>query len=71
MVLIKQTPKLKVNNQLCMLIQTFDEEMGIEQLTKQKIVKMQFIYGLHKSILDNNAHTHMQHKKTYALQKGK
>jgi hypothetical protein len=54
-----------------MLIQTFDEEMGIEQLTKQKIVKMQFIYGLHKSILDNNAHTHMQHKKTYALQKGK
>jgi len=57
MVLIEQTPKLKANNQLCMLIQTFDEEMGIKQLIEQKITKMQFIYGLHKSILDNNAHT--------------
>jgi hypothetical protein len=54
-----------------MLTQTFDEEMGIKQLTEQKITKMQFIYGLHKSILDNNARTWMQHKKTYALQKGK
>jgi len=59
MVLTEQIPKLKVNNQLCTLIQTFDEERGIKQLTEQNITKMQFIYGLHKSILDNNAHTHM------------
>jgi hypothetical protein len=49
------TPRLKTNNQLCTLIETFDEEMNIEQLTEQMISKMQFIYELHKFILNNNA----------------
>jgi hypothetical protein len=40
-----------------MLTWTFDEEMNIKQLTEQKIAKMHLIYGLHKSILDNNAQT--------------
>jgi hypothetical protein len=60
MVLIGHTPRIKVNNKLCMLIQTFDEEMNVEQLTKQMISKMQLISELHKSILSNNAHAQVQ-----------
>jgi hypothetical protein len=56
MVLTKHTPKLKANNQLCMLTQTLDENMNINQLTIQMILKTQLIYELHKSILNNNAH---------------
>jgi hypothetical protein len=40
MVLIGCTLKLKVDDQLCMLIQTFDEEMNVEQLIEQMITKM-------------------------------
>jgi hypothetical protein len=40
MVLIGHTLKLKVDDQLCMLIQTFDEEMNVEQLIEQMITKM-------------------------------
>jgi hypothetical protein len=40
MVLVGRTPRLKVDDQLCMLTQTFDEEMNVEQLPKQMISKM-------------------------------
>jgi hypothetical protein len=38
-----------------MLTQTFDEDMNVEQLTKQIIAKMQLISKLHMLILCNNA----------------
>jgi len=37
MVLTGCIPGLKVDNQVCMLTKTFDEEMNFEQLTKQMI----------------------------------
>ncbi len=55
MLLIGWTPRLKANNQFCMLTQTFDEDMNVEQLTKQIIAKMQLISNLHMLILCNNA----------------
>jgi hypothetical protein len=55
MVLIGHTHRLKANNQFCMLTQTLDEDMNINQLTIQMISKTQLIYELHKSILSNNA----------------
>ncbi len=39
-VLIGRTPRLKVDDQLCMLTQTFDEEMNVEQSIEQMISKM-------------------------------
>jgi len=39
MVLIKHIPRLKADNQLCMLTQTFNEDMNFRQLTKQMISK--------------------------------
>lgn len=54
MVLIGRILRLKVNNFLSGLTQTFDEELGVEQFTKQMIVKMELIAKLHKTILGNN-----------------
>jgi hypothetical protein len=36
------------------LTQTFDEELGVEQLIEQMIVKMELIAKLHKAVLGNN-----------------
>lgn len=55
MVLIGHTHRLKANNQFCMLTQTLDEDMNIDQLIIQMILKTQLIYELHKSKLSNNA----------------
>ncbi len=54
MVLIGRILRLKVSNFLSGLTQTFDEELGVEQFTKQMIVKMELIAKLHKTILGNN-----------------
>lgn len=39
MVLTKHIPRLKTDNQFCMLTQTFNEDINFRQLTKQMISK--------------------------------
>jgi hypothetical protein len=55
MVLTGHTPRFQVDNQLCMLTSTFDEEMNFEQLAKQMISESAFIFELQKLVLSNNA----------------
>jgi hypothetical protein len=54
MVFIERTLRLKADNFLSELTQTFDEELGVEQFTKQMIVKMELITKLHETVLGNN-----------------
>ncbi len=54
LVLIGHILRLKVDNFLNGLTQTFDEELGVEQLVEQMIVKMELITKLHKCFLGNN-----------------
>jgi hypothetical protein len=54
MVFIERTLRLKVDNFLSELTQTFDEELGVEQFIEQMIVKMELITKLHKAVLGNN-----------------
>jgi hypothetical protein len=51
MVLIGRTPKLKADNYLSMLTHTFDEDLNVDKLTNQVIVKLQLISELHKLVL--------------------
>jgi hypothetical protein len=51
MVLIGCTPKLKANNYLSMLTHTFDEDLSVDKLTNQVIVKLHLIFELQKSML--------------------
>ncbi len=54
MVLIGHILRLKADNFMSGLTQTFDEELGIEQLIEQMSVKMELITKLHNAILGNN-----------------
>ncbi len=51
MVFIGRTFELKANNYLNMLTRTFDEDLSVDKLTFQMIVKLQLISKLHKSML--------------------
>jgi hypothetical protein len=51
MVFIGCTRKLKTNNYLNMFTHTFDEDLNVDKLTNQMIVKLQLIFELHKSML--------------------
>jgi len=51
MVFIGCTPRLKADNYLSMFTHTFDEDLNVNKLNNQVIVKLQLISELHKLVL--------------------
>jgi len=54
MIFISHTPKLKADNHLSMLVDTFNEELSFEHMVEQMIAKMELVVRLHKAVLGNN-----------------
>jgi hypothetical protein len=54
MIFTGHTPKLKADNHLNMLVDTFDEQLNFEQMVEQMIAKMELIVRLCKAVLRNN-----------------
>ncbi len=54
MILTSHTPKLKADNHLSMLVDTFNEELNFEHMVEQMIAKMELVVRLHKVVLGNN-----------------
>ncbi len=54
MIFTNYNPKLKVDNHLSMLVDTFDEELSFEQMVEQMTANMELIVMPHKVVLGNN-----------------
>jgi len=53
MLLINSTPRLKVDNFLSLLVQTFDTNEDLTIMAKQMISKFQFIAKMHGEVTNN------------------
>jgi hypothetical protein len=53
MLLIGQTPRLKIDNFLSPLVQTFNDDEDLVVMVEQMISKLQFIAKMHGLVFDN------------------
>jgi len=71
MILIRHTPRLRVDNYLHSLTIVIDDIVNVENIAKQFLQKMKLITSFHENVLLNVEQAQQKQKKTYATRIGK
>jgi hypothetical protein len=67
MVLIRRTPKLRVDNFLNPLVQTFDDDGELTIMVEHMISKLQLIVKLDGELIENVNQTQVRQKRAYVV----
>ncbi len=70
MVLTRCNPRLAIDNNLNGLCELVDEQMGLETIVEQMIQKMQLVFSIFKTLLENVEQAQKKQRKVYTLWKG-
>lgn len=71
MLLIGMTPRLRTNNFLSPLVQTFENDGELASMATQMIYKLQFITKMHGEVKENVYQAQVGKKHAYVIRKGK